>query len=372
MRRISFLLSLLLVLAVAPASGANLVVVVTDPAGQGFNDPAPATPVGGNMGTTLGEQRLNVFKEAARIWGGLLPSNVNIRIDSSFQSLTCDATTAVLGSAGALTIFHDNPHFPPGAVANTWYPKALADKLAGSEIDSSGSAIKARFNSDLGLPAPAGDSKLGCLTGTSFYLGLDSNPGSNINLLSVVLHEFGHGLGFQSFANSSGTFQGGRPGIFDSFLLDTTSGKTWDQMVDTDRVFSAMNTGNLRWNGSSAAVYANAYMSARPRLVVAAPAAVAGTFAVGTADFGPPLAAQNVSGQVVAGLYGSATDACSALTSNVAGKIALIDRGTCTFVIKAKNAQHAGAIAAIIVDNVAGGVAGMGGTDATITIPSVL
>src|ERR1035437_9562627 len=169
MRRISFLLSLLLVLAVVP-----------DPAGQGFNDPAPATPVGGNMGPTLGEQRLNVFKEAARIWGGLLPSNVNIRIDSSFQSLTCDATTAVLGSAGALTIFQANPHFPPGAVANTWYPKALADKLAGSEIDSSGSAIKARFNSDLGLPAPAGASQLGCPTGTSFYLGLDSNPGNNI------------------------------------------------------------------------------------------------------------------------------------------------------------------------------------------------
>src|SRR5512140_1648139 len=195
MRRVSSLLSFVLLLAAVPALAANLVVVVTDPAGQGFNDPTPATPVGGNMGTTIGDQRLNVFKEAARIWGGLLPSNVNIRIDSSFQSLTCDATTAVLGSAGTISIFSDFPHAP---VANTWYPKALADKLAGSEIDSSGSAIRARFNSELG--------KSGCLTGEFFYLGLDSNQGTNINLLSVVLHEFGHGLGFQSFANSSGTF----------------------------------------------------------------------------------------------------------------------------------------------------------------------
>jgi hypothetical protein len=379
MRRISFLLSLLLVLAVVPASGANLVVVVTDPAGQGFNDPAPATPVGGNMGTTLGEQRLNVFKEAARIWGGLLPSNVNIRIDSSFQSLTCDATTAVLGSAGALTIFHDNPHFPPGAIANTWYPKALADKLAGSEIDSSGSAIKARFNSDLGLPAPAGDSKLGCLTGTSFYLGLDSNQGSNINLLSVVLHEFGHGLGFQSFANSSGTFQGGRPGIFDSFLLDTTSGKTWDQMVDTDRVFSAMNTGNLRWNGSNAAVYANAYMNYYTGITVSAPAAAAGGYSYGAADFGPPLANVQLSTQIVAAQDPAdtagpvTTDACSAITnaSALAGKIALIDRGSCTFIIKVKNAQNAGALAAIIANNKTG-LVGMTGVDSTITIPSLL
>jgi PA domain len=360
MRRPLFLLSFVLLLLTVPASAANLLVVVTDPAGQGFNDPAPATPVGGNMGTTVGDQRLNVFKEAARIWSGLLPSNVDVRINSSFQALTCDAQSAVLGSAGATSAF---PNFPNSPLANTNYPKALADKLAGFDNNPALNAIKAQFNSELG--------KTGCLTGAFFYLGLDNNPGNNINLLSVVLHEFGHGLGFASNANSSGTFSGGRPGIFDSFLLDTTTGKTWDQMVDTDRVTSAVNTGNLRWNGSNAAVYANAYMSARARLVVTAPAAVAGTFAVGTADFGPPLAAQNVSGPVVAGLSGSATDGCSAITSNVSGNIALLDRGTCNFTVKVKNAQNAGAIAAIIVDNVAQGVAGMSGTDATITIPSI-
>ncbi|HEX7601037.1 MAG TPA: hypothetical protein VF316_05500, partial [Polyangiaceae bacterium] len=270
MRRLSFL-SFILFLAVVPVSAANLVVVVTDGPGVGFNDPTPTTPVGGNMGTTLGAQRLIVFQEAARIWGGLLPSNVSIKINSSFQKLDCDPTTAVLGSAGTATIFADFANAP---VANTWYPKALADKLAGSEIDSSGNAINARFNSDLGLPAPAGTSKTGCFTGFPFYLGLDSNQGSNVNLLSVVLHEFGHGLGFQSFTNSSGTFQQGVPGIFERNLFDATSGKTWDQMVDTDRVFSAINTGNLRWNGSHAAVYANANMSGRARLLVAAPAAV--------------------------------------------------------------------------------------------------
>jgi PA domain len=40
----------------------------------------------------------------------------------------------------------------------------------------------------------------------------------------------------------------------------------------------------------------------------------------------------------------STTDACSVITNGaaVAGNIAIVDRGTCTFVIKVKNAQNAG------------------------------
>lgn len=54
------------------------------------------------------------------------------------------------------------------------------------------------------------------------------------------------------------------------------------------------------------------------------------------------------------------------------GNIALIDRGNCNFAIKVKNAQLAGAIAAVIINNVSGEVIVMGGTDNTITIPAVM
>jgi len=54
----------------------------------------------------------------------------------------------------------------------------------------------------------------------------------------------------------------------------------------------------------------------------------------------------------------------------LAGKIALIQRGTCTFVVKVKNAQNAGAIGAVVYNNAATGLPGMGGADATITIPA--
>ena len=55
----------------------------------------------------------------------------------------------------------------------------------------------------------------------------------------------------------------------------------------------------------------------------------------------------------------------------MSGKIALIDRGTCAFTTKVKNAQNAGAIGVLVANNVAG-IINMAGDDATITIPSLM
>jgi len=46
--------------------------------------------------------------------------------------------------------------------------------------------------------------------------------------------------------------------------------------------------------------------------------------------------------------------ACSALSTNLTGQIALISRGTCTFSTKIRNAQNAGAVAVLVSNNVAG------------------
>ncbi|MBL8512122.1 MAG: M36 family metallopeptidase, partial [Betaproteobacteria bacterium] len=95
----------------------------------------------------------------------------------------------------------------------------------------------------------------------------------------------------------------------------------------------------------------------------------------GTADFGPTNF--NVSGNIVAVDDGVSpeTNGCEPITNPVAGAIALIDRGSCTFKSKVLNAQNAGAIGVIIVNNVAGGVNNMANDESiseAITIPVLM
>src|SRR5207247_8260475 len=50
----------------------------------------------------------------------------------------------------------------------------------------------------------------------------------------------------------------------------------------------------------------------------------------------------------------SGSDGCTSVDPGANGKLALIDRGTCTFSQKVANAKAAGAVAVVIINNVAG------------------
>lgn len=65
--------------------------------------------------------------------------------------------------------------------------------------------------------------------------------------------------------------------------------------------------------------------------------------------------------------------ACGTGFSNdLTGKIVLIDRGSCNFNVKVKNAQNAGAIAVIVVNTSAGATVTMGPADIAVAIPAIL
>src|SRR5439155_4314666 len=94
--------------------------------------------------------------------------------------------------------------------------------------------------------------------------------------------------------------------------------------------------------------------------------AVPGEFAVVQADLTAPLA--------VITDVGSLSLACSAISTDLSGKIALLSRGSCTFSTKIRNAQNAGAIAVLVANNVAGDPVGMAedGTPDQPTIPAYM
>ena len=370
-RRVVHGVAIAAALTAAGAHGATLTIINGNAPGVGFNDPTPVTPVGGNTGTTLGQQRLIAFTYAANIWGAKLDSTVPIRVLATFEPLSCSATGAVLGAAGAWDVFAD---FAGAPKADTWYPSALASKLSGTDLAAPGDPhIVAYFNSRLGLSAD-------CLPNSPFYLGLDNNAGSGIDLVTVLLHEMGHGLGFQTFTDeSNGAFYAGTPSIWDHYLLDNRLEEVWTEMSAAERAASAVSVDGLSWNGANVTAAVPSVLDAVSRLTVGGPASgsAAGEYTVGDASFGPPLANPPLTGQIMPvvdqpnGRGLACTPLSAANATAVRGNVALVDRGTCAFVDKARAVQDAGAIAMIVADNVAGPVTGLGGNDPAIAIPAV-
>ena len=352
-------------LAVAGSASAqgHIVIYNNNAPGVGFNDTTPADPVGGNPGTTRGTQRLNVFHAAATIWENKLKPKHDILVLADFRALGPN----VLGSAGAIQVFRD---FPGAELPRTWYPVALASQLAGEDLVPCGTPvnvlcfdIQARF-----------------ATTFNFYMGLDNNEGpGQQDLLAVILHELGHGLGFANFVDeTTGTLLAGIPDVYSQYTLDVSRAKIWNQMTDAERKVSAVNIRHVSWNGINVTKAVPQVLAPGEPSVVVLSSPTPLALAVGDASFGTPLSAAGITGDVVLAVDAanaagpSTTDACTAILNDLTGRIALVDRGTCAFVVKVKNAQNAGAIGVLVGDNVFSlPPAGLGGADPTITITAV-
>jgi hypothetical protein len=366
--RVPGLLAAILLVASRPPDlcGAEFVFINRDGPGEGLNDPTPAAPVGGNPGTTLGAQRLAVLQKAGEIWGSHLVSAVPIRVEVDFAA----QPSGVLAGAAAKS---QQLNFQNAPQPNTWFPIALANSLAGVDLEPAANDVSITANS-------AGD----------FYYGLDSaTPAGKANFVDVLLHEMAHGLGIASFINAStGSLFLGQKDIFSTFILDEVYHTAWPDFSTGERVTSATNDPNLVWTGPFTTAGLPSKLSAQPgisgfRLTATLPGGSSQVLPILSAEFGPALPNNGLGGELAITDTGLArpTEACGPIinVAEVAGKIAFVRRGDCFFDDKVFAAQQAGAIAVVIANNVtnpgviiAGGDSIVGGVPVTISIPTVM
>ena len=321
--------------AVAHAT-ATFVIQNMDAAGEGLNDATPVAPVGGNPGTTVGQQRLNAFKEAARIWGTMIDSAVPIVIAANFGPLTCTSTGITLGQARTTGLELNQP----GSPRNFYVVEALADRLAGVDLNPGMADIEATFNGALS----------DCSGGQEdWYYGFDSKPpADDLDLIEVLLHEFGHGLGFVAEIDvTSGALAGVYPDTFVAHLYDNQANMAWSDMTDDQRFASMQNIRHLVWTGDNVGkMAATAMAKGAPRIAVTpAPSGFSGALAEAT--FGQLLSAGSLQGPIS---VGSATDLCAGFPDAYSGQIVVFQAGVCTAAGIANIAETYGAIGIIFSD----------------------
>ena len=246
-RTIKSVLTIAVICASSVTYAANIQIVPTDGPGEGFNSTQAVAAVAGNDATTLGQQYMNVFRAAAAFYQQRLDSDVEIRMEAAFDPLLCEENSGQFGGAGPLNAFVNFENAPNQGTA---YVSALANSLAGRDLDPGGNDISSVFNSRLN-----GDAS--CLRGLTWWLGIDAPaPARTVSLYETVLHEMAHGLGFLTFVDEDGgliTTSTGRR-FNDPFMLnlfDVVQELRWSSMNDEQRSRSSLNNGSLVWRGAA-------------------------------------------------------------------------------------------------------------------------
>lgn len=175
----------------------------------------------------------NAVEYAVSILESVLPDDVNISIVASWKNITTSGVLANSSSTG-YALGSGIDAFKPWAI----YPAALAEKIAGEAL-----------NGEM-----EGDIELNINSSVSWYYGTDGNtPTLRYDLVTVVIHEIIHGLGFfDSFYVESTTGSYGAatiPFIYDTFVEDLDG----YLLTDTNRypnpsvALKNQITGRLLW-----------------------------------------------------------------------------------------------------------------------------
>ncbi len=175
----------------------------------------------------------NAFEHAVEIWESIIESDMTIRMKATWNS---DMESNTLGSCGAETYY---ANFTNAPYEDLYYPVAIAEKIANKELNGeSRYDIEADFNSSI-----------------NWYYGIDGDtPDTQYDLVSVVLHEIAHGLGFQGFffvkddQGIYGYYEEGDATSFDRLVVRSFGAQLLDTTVYSNRsseLASALQSAGL-------------------------------------------------------------------------------------------------------------------------------
>lgn len=172
------------------------------------------------------------FQAAVDIWSANFVSTVPITIDASWTRV---GASDVLGSARPGSFFADFTNAPD---ASLWYPSALANALAGKDLDSTQSEMIIQVNS-----TAEWNTRNDGLSHRNEY-----------DLQSVFLHEMGHGLGFLSSSSYDSYLDYGtidEPTPFDAYV-QVSDGRRLADLPSPSRELGQALTDTLVWSGALA------------------------------------------------------------------------------------------------------------------------
>lgn len=192
--------------------------------------------------TDFPDDAKKAFQEALSIWSGLIVSRVPIRIKASWVALAGNT----LASSGATRVFKN---FNGAVYKEVWYPVALAEAMSGTELNNSDFDINISLNKNILWSYD--------LTGR--------REAPKYDLMTVVLHEIGHGLGLTSSLKLTENLQQGQWGqsgtayIYDMFVQNPAGSKLIDTGVfgnPSTSLRTAMTANNVLY-GLTLAKYKN-------------------------------------------------------------------------------------------------------------------
>jgi hypothetical protein len=146
------------------------------------------------------------FQKAVSIWESYIVSPQKIKIQAKWESLP----GSTLAQSGATKIYRN---FTSAPYRNVWYPVALAEAISGQNLNSNEFEITISLNRNI-----------------NWSFSINGVPESNrFDMVSVVLHEIAHGLGFNSSFKLTDDNQRGEwgqslvPYVFDIFVQNGSS-----------------------------------------------------------------------------------------------------------------------------------------------------